>query len=86
MSPTEFILAMTVTGAAIGLVFFFAVPVRRAILRKIEGGAPAADPMLAAEVEQLHGRVAELEERLDFAERLLAQSRETAELPPRGAR
>jgi tetrahydromethanopterin S-methyltransferase subunit G len=29
-----------------------------------------------AEVDALHGRVAELEERLDFTERLLAQSRE----------
>ena len=34
-----------------------------------------------AEVEQMHGRLVELEERLDFAERLLAQSREPAHLP-----
>jgi hypothetical protein len=29
-----------------------------------------------AEVDQMHGRIAELEDRLDFAERLLAQRKE----------
>lgn len=33
------------------------------------------------EVDQLHDRVQELEERLDFAERLLAQAREPERLP-----
>jgi hypothetical protein len=57
-------------------------PIMRALARRLEGkGAP--DPALRAEVEQLHQRlgemdslqirVSELEERLDFAERLLAQ-------------
>jgi hypothetical protein len=35
------------------------------------------------EMEALRARVAELEERLDFAERLLAQHREPASLPKR---
>lgn len=53
----------------------------RAIRRRLEGGIP--DPALAAEVallrervrsaESLERRVAELEERLDFAERILAK-------------
>jgi len=86
MTGPEFVLAMTLTGSGIGLVFFFAVPVRRALLRKIEGAAPATDPMLAAEVEHLQGRLSEVEERLDFAERLLAQGREAAELPRGGSR
>ncbi|HVX88947.1 MAG TPA: hypothetical protein VG940_08480 [Gemmatimonadales bacterium] len=34
-----------------------------------------------AELEAERGRVAELEERLDFAERLLAKQGETAQLP-----
>lgn len=34
-----------------------------------------------AELEQVQGRVMELEERLDFAERLLAQHRDPARLP-----
>lgn len=60
-------------------------PVMRALARKLEGkGAP--DPALRAEVEQLHQRlgevdvlhqrVAELEERIDFTERIVAQGRE----------
>jgi hypothetical protein len=57
--------------------------------RRLErGSAPPLSPedldaihaRLAA-TEALEGRVAELEERLDFAERLLAHQREPAQLP-----
>jgi hypothetical protein len=58
-------------------------PIMRALARRLEGKG-AGDPLLRAEVEQLHmrlsevdtlhTRVAELEERVDFTERLLAQS------------
>lgn len=41
------------------------------------GGAAGADP---ARVEELEHRVLELEERIDFTERLLARERETAPL------
>lgn len=57
-------------------------PVMRAFARRVEGKAHG-DPALRAEVEQLqqrlgevdqlHHRVAELEERIDFAERMLAR-------------
>ena len=60
-------------------------PVMRAFGRRLEGKG-AADPALRADVEHLHarlaevdalqGRIAELEERVDFTERLLAQNRE----------
>jgi hypothetical protein len=60
-------------------------PLMRAIGRRLEG-KPATDPALRDEVERLnarlgdvdalHHRVMELEERLDFTERLLAQHRE----------
>ena len=86
MSPPEFIMAMSLIGSGVALVFYFAVPARKAMLRKIEGSAPGADPHLLEEVDQLRDRVGELEERLDFAERLLAQQRDAAELPPGGAR
>jgi len=67
-------------------------PLVRAIARRIEGrGRP--DESLQRQVDELEQRVAELsqrevhvaelEERLDFAERLLAQRTETAALPPR---
>ena len=86
MSGPEFVMAMTLMGSGITLVFFFAVPVRRALLRKIEGAVPAHDPVLLAEVDQLRDRLGELEERLDFTERLLAQQRDAAALPPGGPR
>ncbi len=71
---------------------FFAVcgvvlyPLMRAIGRRIEGKSAAPDPGLRAELdqmaarlqelEQVQHRVLELEERLDFAERMLAQRRD----------
>jgi hypothetical protein len=60
-------------------------PIMRAFGRRLEGKG-GGDAALRSEVEQLHtrlgevdtlqARVAELEERVDFAERLLAQGRE----------
>ena len=64
-------------------------PLMRAISRRIEGRGPASSALQAdmdqlrariAEVDVLQHRVAELEERLDFAERLLAQKREPERL------
>ncbi len=61
-------------------------PVMRALARRLDGKS-AADPALRAEVENLRHRltemdtlqlrVNELEERLDFAERLLTRGQET---------
>jgi hypothetical protein len=60
-------------------------PIMRAFGRRLEGKA-GGDPALRSDVDHLHvrlgeidalqTRVAELEERVDFTERLLAQSRE----------
>lgn len=65
-------------------------PVMRAFARRVEGRG-AGDAALRAEVEQLqqrlgevedlHHRVAELEERIDFAERMLARPPSAAALP-----
>ena len=57
-------------------------PVAAAIAKRIAGEhrRPATDPRerdaLVAEVEQLRQDVTELQERVDFAERLLAKQRE----------
>ncbi len=85
MPHEEFIAMMMLLSSGIALVFFFAVPVRKALLRRLEGGAPQQDSHLLEEVDGLRDRVGELEERLDFAERLIAQQRDTAGLPPGGA-
>ncbi|HSR92035.1 MAG TPA: hypothetical protein VLK88_12080, partial [Gemmatimonadales bacterium] len=63
-------------------------PLMRAFARRIEGRG--VNPSLQGEIEQLRARVsdveglqhrvAELEERVDFAERLLAQKREPERL------
>jgi hypothetical protein len=64
-------------------------PLARAIARRVEGKVKA-DPALLEEIDHLRGRVgdleamqmrmAELEERVDFTERLLAQKSESREL------
>jgi hypothetical protein len=65
-----------------GMVKVFRGPISAALAERIRGGAtPVADSALAAEMEHVRGRLAEVEERLDFAERLLAQSREADQLP-----
>lgn len=75
----EDILAITFIFGG-GTLFLLSVsPVGRAIADRIRAkGAVAAppDPALLAEVEQLRAEVAELHERMDFAERLLARPRE----------
>ena len=61
-----------------GTLFLLSVsPVGRALAERIRGQAqPAHDPELLAEVDALRHEVAELHERVDFAERLLAQRQE----------
>lgn len=83
----------------IGLAAFFVWLLYRTINRWLDrrgagGRGDAAVVALRAEVdelrrrvaagEELQLRVAELEERLDFAERVLAQQRERQRLPPAG--
>jgi hypothetical protein len=66
-------------------------PLMRAVARRLEGKPAGPDPAVRTELDQLrhrvdeievlHGRMLELEERVDFAERLLAQRREAERLP-----
>jgi hypothetical protein len=71
---------------AVAMVKIFTSPIGAAIAQRIRRGpAPVElrldDPAVAAEMGHLHGRLAEVEERLDFAERLLAQARRADQLP-----
>lgn len=86
MPHEEFLLVMTLVLSGVALVFTFAIPLRKALIRRIEGKAPGPDPHLVEEVDLLRDRMLDLEERLDFTERLLAQQRDAAALPPGGAR
>jgi hypothetical protein len=78
--------------------FFFSVaavillrgPLGKALAERIAGrtGHDQEDiHALRSEVDELRGRLAETEERLDFAERLLSANREPEQIPrsPRGS-
>jgi hypothetical protein len=73
--------AVAIVAICVGLVKILG-PIVGAVSERIRrGGNGADDTALAAEVDQLRGRLAEVEERLDFAERLLARAREADQLP-----
>jgi len=74
----EGILAITFIFGG-GTAFLLAIsPIGRAIAERIRahGAVPMQDPELLAEVDALRRDVSELQERVDFTERLLAQSQE----------
>jgi flagellin-like hook-associated protein FlgL len=71
-------------GALVGISYS---PIGRAIARRIGGKEEAAEGAVLAEVDALREDLAavraelgEVQERLDFAERLLAQARTTGQL------
>lgn len=66
-------------GGTVALLAFS--PVGKAIAERIRGGrVEAIDPEVLSELDQLRHDVVELQERVDFTERLLAQQRDTAQL------
>src|SRR5436190_173506 len=95
MNPEGILAIIFIFGG--GTLFLLAVsPVGRALADRIRhgthpSGLPETDPALLTELEQLrdqvaelepmHDRVRELEERLECAERLLAQRRDQELLP-----
>lgn len=82
MSPFDLVGLLAVLFAGVKILG----PVAEAMGDRIRGRrTAAADPALTAEIEQLRDRLAEAEERLDFAERLLA-SRDHPEPLPGGVR
>lgn len=78
-----------------GSCFLLAIsPIGRAIADRIRGRAPHADDRVSGllesydalvdEVEALRGEFADLQERLDFTERLLARERDPSRIAPNG--
>jgi hypothetical protein len=61
-------------------------PVGKALADRIraKGAPPAVDPELLAEVDALRQEVSELQERVDFTERLLARQQERAQVTKGG--
>jgi hypothetical protein len=79
-------------AVAVGAIAVFFGPIGSAVARRIDGSkhqrSTTDQPIgeLQRRIEQLEAdrvRLAELEERLDFAERVLAQSEQPARLPGR---
>lgn len=70
-----------------GMLFLLSkTEIGHAIADRIRGvGAQAPlDPGLVEELDRLRGEVTDLQERMDFTERLLARSREAGQLPGGG--
>jgi hypothetical protein len=67
-------------GTIIPLALVFGIPVAKALARRIEAQTAPRDEPPLAELEELRQRVAELEERVDFTERLLARQQEPERL------
>jgi hypothetical protein len=77
----EGILAITLIFGG-GTLFLLSIsPVGKAVADRLRGRAePAQDPELLAEVDALRQEVAELQERVEFTERLLLQNQERHEI------
>jgi hypothetical protein len=79
----EAILAISFIFGGGTLVLLSLSPIGKAIAERIrhgKSGAMGPDPELLGELDRLRNDMTELQERVDFAERLLAQ-KQTQELP-----
>jgi hypothetical protein len=85
------VLVTIVLTAAVAVTVILRGPLGRALARRIEGSAPRSDgasdriEQLEQRVAELEGaqlRISELEERLDFAERMLARTEPAERLHP----
>ena len=59
-----------------GIYFLGKTDIGQAIVYRLRNGHGVEDPALLAEVDELRARLAEVEERLDFAERALTAGTE----------
>jgi hypothetical protein len=75
-------IVVIVVVLALGITKILRGPVGEAVADRLRHGQRTrADSTLMAEVDGLRARLEEVEERLDFAERLLAAGREVDQLP-----
>lgn len=88
MGPGE-VIAMVTFFLSIASIAILRGPLGRALAERISGRAPEPDhglvrelDRMSAELDDVRHRLAESEERLDFAERLLAKQRQKPALEP----
>jgi hypothetical protein len=74
----EDILALLLIFGGGTLVAISFSPVGRAVAERIRGGHPSneSDPAILEELDRIRTELGELQERVDFTERLLAKTRE----------
>jgi hypothetical protein len=75
MTPDQVLIIIVIATAAWTLTRILRSPIAEALARRI-GGDRASLPAEEGEIAELRTRLSELEERLEFTERMLAQSRE----------
>jgi hypothetical protein len=76
-SPDQFtVIDLTAVIAIAGALVLIFRSIANAIGGRMRGSATSPDPEVLAEIDSLKGRLAEVEERLDFSERLLANVRQ----------
>jgi len=74
-----------VLHAALGVAFLlWAERLRARAARALYEDEVAQPELMAGEMDQVRNELAEMQERLDFAERMLAQRREADRVPNRG--
>lgn len=76
------LIGLIVVVLAVVAVKLFRGPVGHALADRLRG-PPPPDHAVLEELEGLKGRLAEVEERLDFAERVLAKTEQAERLPGR---
>jgi hypothetical protein len=75
------LIMVVIFGVVMPVALAVGIPAGKAWARRLESGGPhAGEGETAAELHELRSRVAELEERLDFTERVLASHRESHQL------
>ena len=79
MSPDQVLLIVLASISAWTVTRVFRGPLGEAIARRIGGAHPESGPHDHA-IAELQTRMAELEERLDFTERVLLQERQAGQL------
>jgi hypothetical protein len=84
MSPDQVLIIFMIVVAAWTFTRFLRSPLVEALARRI-GGDHLTGALQDGEIAELRTRVSELEERLDFTERVLLQERQTSELRQGGA-
>jgi hypothetical protein len=84
MAPGEAIVALGFF-ASLSAIFVLRGPLGRAIADRIAGraGTPVDAARALEQLDEVQHRLAELEERQDFTERVLSQERERGKLPAR---